>query len=223
MKINHLTSVVQSLVGNSRLNAPVLVVDSEDNVFPITSMEELDNLERKLSERGMMQKMVSRLSISGGHTMKKTIWRICSKVFGPVAKELNWCGRGEKRGIRKTNLGALLIGAAMKNPVLPSPTEAEAEKHIKDYLRLAPGRMLVILEGTPTEHECTHPIPLYAPRTIRYPASGMEFFTSRASSSSPEHELDKALTDQRLSVILTRHSKQMDIYELCFVFVKCTL
>ncbi|XP_048064220.1 uncharacterized protein LOC125278868 isoform X2 [Megalobrama amblycephala] len=141
MKINHLTSVVQSLVGNSRLNAPVLVVDSEDNVFPLTSMEELDNLERKLSERGMMQKMVSRLSISGGHTMKKTIWRICSKVFGPVAKELNWCGRGEKRGIRKTNLGALLIGAAMKNPVLPSPTEAEAEKHIKDYLRLAPGRM----------------------------------------------------------------------------------
>lgn len=29
----------------------------------------------------------------------------------------------------------------MKNPVLPSPTEAEAEKHVKDYFRLAPGRM----------------------------------------------------------------------------------
>ncbi|XP_067308030.1 uncharacterized protein [Pseudorasbora parva] len=141
MKINHLTSVVQSLAGNTHLNAPILVVDNEDDVFPLTSMEELDNLERQLFERGMMQKMVNRLSISGGHTMKKTIWRICSKVFGPVAKQLNWCGRGEKKGIRKTNVGALLIGAAMKNPVLPSPTEAEAEKHIKDYLRLAPGRM----------------------------------------------------------------------------------
>ncbi|XP_026102409.1 uncharacterized protein LOC113073817 isoform X9 [Carassius auratus] len=139
MKINHLTSVVQSLAANNRSSAPV--VDSEDEVFPLTTMEELDKLERKLSEKAMMQKMVNRLSISGGHTLKKTIWRICSKVFGPVAKQLNWCGRGEKRGIRKTNLGALLIGAAMKNPVLPSPTEAEAEKHIKDYLRLAPGRM----------------------------------------------------------------------------------
>lgn len=29
----------------------------------------------------------------------------------------------------------------MKNPVLPSPIKAEAEKHIKGYLRLAPGRM----------------------------------------------------------------------------------
>ncbi|XP_052434389.1 uncharacterized protein LOC127974861 [Carassius gibelio] len=139
MKINHLTSVVQSLAANNRSSAPVL--DSEDEVFPLTTMEELDKLERKLSEKAMMQKMVNRLSISGGHTLKKTIWRICSKVFGPVAKQLNWCGRGEKRGIRKTNIGALLIGAAMKNPVLPSPTEAEAEKHIKDYLRLAPGRM----------------------------------------------------------------------------------
>ncbi|XP_016093658.1 uncharacterized protein [Sinocyclocheilus grahami] len=110
MKINHLTSVVQSLATNSRSNAPVLVVDSEDDVFPLTTMEELVKLERQLSEKAMMQKMVNRLSISGGHTLKKTIWRICSKVFGPVAKQLNWCGRGEKRGIRKTNIGALLIG-----------------------------------------------------------------------------------------------------------------
>ncbi|XP_059387591.1 uncharacterized protein LOC132121867 [Carassius carassius] len=107
MKINHLTSVVQSLAANNRSSAPV--VDSEDDVFPLTTMEELDKLERQLSEKAMMQKMVNRLSISGGHTLKKTIWRICSKVFGPVAKQLNWCGRGEKRGIRKTNIGALLI------------------------------------------------------------------------------------------------------------------
>ncbi|KAF4116428.1 hypothetical protein G5714_003917 [Onychostoma macrolepis] len=110
MKINHLTSVVQSLAANSRSNAPVLLVDSEDDVFPLKTMEELDKLERQLSEKALMQKMVNRLSISGGHTLKKTIWRICSKVFRPVAKQLNWCGRGEKRGIRKTNIGALLIG-----------------------------------------------------------------------------------------------------------------
>ncbi|CAM4659262.1 unnamed protein product [Leuciscus chuanchicus] len=32
--------------------------------------------------------------------------------------------------------------SAMRNPVLLSPTEAEAEKYIKDFLRLAPGRVL---------------------------------------------------------------------------------
>ncbi|KAL1277161.1 hypothetical protein QQF64_023834 [Cirrhinus molitorella] len=53
---------------------------------------------------------VNRLSISGGPNMKKTVWRICSKVFSSeVARQLNWCGRGDKRGIRKSNIGALLL------------------------------------------------------------------------------------------------------------------
>ncbi len=51
--------------------------------------------------------------------MKKTIWRICTKVFASnVAKQLNWCGRGDKRGIRKTNIGALIIGMTKVNEIL---------------------------------------------------------------------------------------------------------
>lgn len=63
MKINHLTSVVQSLAANRRSSAPVLLVDSEDDVFPLTTMEELDKLERQLSEKAMMQKMVKIIDI----------------------------------------------------------------------------------------------------------------------------------------------------------------
>ncbi len=63
MKIKHLTSAVQSLAANSRSNAPVLVVDSEDDVFPLKTMEELDKLERQLSEKAMMQKMVKIIDI----------------------------------------------------------------------------------------------------------------------------------------------------------------
>ncbi|XP_048010323.1 uncharacterized protein LOC125262131 [Megalobrama amblycephala] len=142
MKINHLTSLVQSLVGNRRFLPPVAVQnDEEDGIFPLASTEDLDRLEQSLSDRGFMQRMVNRLSISGGPTMKKTVWRICTKVFSTnVARQLNWCGRGDKRGIRRTNVGSLLTASAMRNPVLPSPTEAEAEKYIKDFLRLAPGR-----------------------------------------------------------------------------------
>ncbi|CAM4487369.1 unnamed protein product [Leuciscus chuanchicus] len=141
MKINHLTSLVQSLVGNRRI-LPQMQNDEEDDVFPLTSIEDLDRLEQSLVDRGFMQRMVSRLSISGGPTMKKTVWRICFKVFTTnVARELNWCGRGDKRGIKSSNVGSLLIASAMRNPVLLSPTEAEAEKYIKDFLRLAPGRV----------------------------------------------------------------------------------
>ncbi|XP_073803666.1 uncharacterized protein isoform X2 [Danio rerio] len=138
MKITHLTSVVQSLAPRS---SGQMVVDTEDDTFPIETMEDLEQLEWQLAEKPMMEKMMKRLSIRGGQTLKKTIWRVASKVFGPVAKQLNWCGRGDKRGLKNTNIGTLVIGAAMRNPVLPSPTEAEAEKYLKDFLRLAPGRM----------------------------------------------------------------------------------
>nr|XP_055063071.1 uncharacterized protein LOC129446135 isoform X11 [Misgurnus anguillicaudatus] len=143
MKINHLTSLVQSLLGNRRV-VPQMQMDEEEEggVFPLASIADLDRLEQNLADKGFMQRMVNRLSISGGPNMKKTVWRICSKVFTrDVARQLNWCGRGDKRGIRKTNIGALLIASAMRNPVLLSPTEADAEKIIKDFLRLAPGRV----------------------------------------------------------------------------------
>ncbi|XP_067299616.1 uncharacterized protein si:ch211-67e16.4 isoform X2 [Pseudorasbora parva] len=140
-KINHLTALVQCLLGNKQFEPLLQTQDEEDCVLPLMSMEDLDRLEQRLLDKGKMQTFVNRLSISGGQTMKKTIWRICNKVFASnVAKQLNWCGRGDKRGLRKTNIGALIIAAAMRNSVLLSPTEAEAEKCIKDYLRLAPGR-----------------------------------------------------------------------------------
>ncbi|XP_076851258.1 uncharacterized protein LOC143501972 [Brachyhypopomus gauderio] len=81
------------------------------------------------------------LSLSGGHTIKRTIWWISSKVFTPnLAKSLNWCGRGHKRVLKQTACGQLAIAAAVKNPALPAPMKSEAEKCLKDYLHLAPAR-----------------------------------------------------------------------------------
>ncbi|XP_037387703.1 uncharacterized protein LOC108411816 isoform X7 [Pygocentrus nattereri] len=116
-------------------------VEEEMNVFPLNSVETLEDLEKRLLNNGLKQRMTNTLSLSGGHTMKKTIWRIASKVFTTnLAKSLNWCGRGHKRGLKQTACGQLIIAAAGKNPTLPAPTEAEAEKCLKDYLRLAPAR-----------------------------------------------------------------------------------
>lgn len=53
-KINNLTALVQSLMGNT----PQMGDEDEDFVFPVMSMEDLDRLEQKLKDRGMMQKLV---------------------------------------------------------------------------------------------------------------------------------------------------------------------
>ncbi|XP_062865614.1 uncharacterized protein LOC134328450 [Trichomycterus rosablanca] len=143
LKINYLTSLVESLVGGRRILPPQQQDDEDLNVIPLDSVEALEHLEERLLSNGLKQRMINMLSLSGGHTMKKTIWRIASKVFTPnLAKNLNWCGRGDKRGLKQTACGQVIIAATMKNPVLPAPTEAEAENCLKDYLRLAPGRRL---------------------------------------------------------------------------------
>ncbi|XP_056590769.1 uncharacterized protein LOC130410219 [Triplophysa dalaica] len=122
MKINHLTSLVQSITGNRRaLPQMEMAEEEESGVFPLASIADLDRLEEKLAEKGFMQKMVNRLSLSGGPNMKKTVWRICFKVFTTVvARQLNWCGRGGKKGLRKTNFGALLIGKLKYIEILKS-------------------------------------------------------------------------------------------------------
>lgn len=58
-KINHLTALVQCLVGNKPFVPPLLIEDEdEDRLLPLMSMEDLDRLEQRLMDRGTMQKYV---------------------------------------------------------------------------------------------------------------------------------------------------------------------
>lgn len=58
-KINHLTALVQCLVGNKHVVPPLQIEDEEEDcVFPLMSMEDLDRLEQRLMDRGTMQKFV---------------------------------------------------------------------------------------------------------------------------------------------------------------------
>lgn len=43
-------------------NTPQIEDGEDDFVFPMTTMEDLDRLEQKLKDRGMMQKLVSLLN-----------------------------------------------------------------------------------------------------------------------------------------------------------------
>ncbi|KAG9277994.1 hypothetical protein AMEX_G5776 [Astyanax mexicanus] len=78
---------------------------------------------------------MSKLSLGGGANIEKNI------MENYLAVSLNWCGRGEKKGIGHSRIKELVISSAMRNPQLSNPSEADAEKAIRDWFRLAPHRL----------------------------------------------------------------------------------
>ncbi|XP_062864896.1 uncharacterized protein LOC134326645 isoform X3 [Trichomycterus rosablanca] len=146
LQVQHLTSVITQrgpFLGNSSLKMPPAPADKEEeDGLPLESIQALNDFEVHLQNKIFKQKLVSKLSLVGGQTLKKTVWRICGKVFAPqLAVQLNWCGRGEKMAIKNIHLKDTIVLSAMRNPLLPTPNEAEAEKIIKEWLRLSSDRL----------------------------------------------------------------------------------
>ncbi|XP_062846578.1 uncharacterized protein LOC134326885 isoform X1 [Trichomycterus rosablanca] len=147
LQVQHLTSVITQrgpFLGNSSLKMPPAPADKEEeDGLPLESIQALNDFEVHLQNKIFKQKLVSKLSLVGEQTLKKTVWRICGgKVFAPqLAVQLNWCGRGEKTAIKNTHLKDTIVLSAMRNPLLPTPNEAEAEKIIKEWLRLSSDRL----------------------------------------------------------------------------------
>nr|XP_023657872.1 uncharacterized protein LOC111838791 [Paramormyrops kingsleyae] len=104
-QVQHMTEIVTqipTLLGYSPGNAP-LTTCAEDERFPLQDTEDLNNVEMQLENVEFKNKLVSKLSLAGGQTLKKTVWMICGKVFDPqLAVHLNWCGRGDKTPMKKT-------------------------------------------------------------------------------------------------------------------------
>ncbi|XP_072569213.1 uncharacterized protein [Paramormyrops kingsleyae] len=143
-QVQHLTQIVTQrppFLGNGPAETP-LTTCAEDVGLPLQDIEELKNIEMQLGNVDFKNKLVSKLSMAGGQTLKKTVWRICGKVFAPqLAVHLNWCGRGDKTPMRNTNIIDVIIQSALQNPLVSSPNEAEAEKTIKEWLRLSRDRL----------------------------------------------------------------------------------
>ncbi|XP_072564847.1 uncharacterized protein [Paramormyrops kingsleyae] len=143
-QVQHMTEIVTqipTLLGNNPGNAP-LTTCAEDGRFPLQDTEDLNNVEMQLENVEFKNKLVSKLSLAGGQTLKKTVWRICGKVFDPqLAVHLNWCGRRGKTPMKNTKIVNVIIQSALRNPLVSSPNEAEIEKTIKEWLRLSRDRL----------------------------------------------------------------------------------
>ncbi|XP_072555057.1 uncharacterized protein [Paramormyrops kingsleyae] len=119
-QVQHMTEIVTqipTLLGYSPGNAP-LTTCAEDGRFPLQDTEDLNNVEMQLENVEFKNKLVSKLSLAGGQTLKKTVWMICGKVFDPqLAVHLNWCGRGDKTPMKNTKIVNVIIQSALWNGV----------------------------------------------------------------------------------------------------------
>ncbi|KAL0973524.1 hypothetical protein UPYG_G00205310 [Umbra pygmaea] len=142
LKVDHLTAMVQSLSANRTQDHHSLSND-HDQILPISTLEDLNVLDERLPRDIDFKKSVTaKLSITGGNSVKKTVWRVCRKVFSPqLATQLNWCGRGQKTGIRTRPVKEIILSAVLGNGALSSVTEAETEMAIQNWLRLSQDRV----------------------------------------------------------------------------------
>ncbi|XP_073715705.1 uncharacterized protein [Misgurnus anguillicaudatus] len=142
LKVDHLTATVQSLCQNRAQNQQPQSSDY-DHLLPISTLEELNRFDEKLRQDIDFKKhVIAKLSITGGNSVKKTVWRVCRKVFSPeLATQLNWCGRGQKTGIKSRPVHEILQLSVSKNGALPHITEAEIETAIQNWLRLSQDRL----------------------------------------------------------------------------------
>ncbi|KAL2089217.1 hypothetical protein ACEWY4_016116 [Coilia grayii] len=107
-------------------------------MLPLGSVADLDSFNAKLqADTNFRNKVIDKLSLSGGKNIKETVWRVCAKLFQQeLATKLNWCGRGQKMGLKARPIHHVILDAVLANPAAPS-TEAEAEAAIKNWLHLS--------------------------------------------------------------------------------------
>ncbi|KAL0993186.1 hypothetical protein UPYG_G00104460 [Umbra pygmaea] len=65
--------------------------NDHDQILPISTLDDLNVLdERLLRDIDFKKSVTAKLSITGGNSVKKTVWRVCRKVFSPqLATQLN--------------------------------------------------------------------------------------------------------------------------------------
>ncbi|KAL7826425.1 hypothetical protein AOLI_G00316340 [Acnodon oligacanthus] len=105
--------------------------------LPLNSHKELHIIENKLKDEKTKQTYIKYLSGFGGIGPKQIVRTIMEKVLtDDLAESFNWQGRQNKKAINGLELIRVIKGAALDRGV----NDAEAEKEIKNWLRLVSDR-----------------------------------------------------------------------------------
>ncbi|KAK7142878.1 hypothetical protein R3I94_012279 [Phoxinus phoxinus] len=135
LKVDHIIKVLQK-------NNSVPLEDIQLNMLPLLTLEDLDNFEDRLrTDSTFKKKVITKLSLSGGKSLKETVWRVCTKMFDQnLSTQLNWCGRGQKTGLKSRPIHQVLLSAVLRNPAQQNYTEADIEITVRNWLRLSRDR-----------------------------------------------------------------------------------
>ncbi|XP_061165314.1 uncharacterized protein LOC133174249 [Saccostrea echinata] len=109
--------------------------------FPLKNLEDLDSLEEKLENVDIVKALLSNLCSIGGDSLQSNVRRLLSFLLkNELALQLNWKGKGKKRGFSTLKLKNVVLKAVRKNRFCAQATDDDIEKLIKDWLRYAADR-----------------------------------------------------------------------------------
>ncbi|XP_043470116.1 uncharacterized protein LOC122503584 [Leptopilina heterotoma] len=115
---------------NEAVDGPVSFFDSEDCPdLPITSQEEFEKLNDKLTKKSFNKKMIQALGSIGGRDLNNILSNICSRLFSnQLAVLYSWSGRKKpKLSLTDTNFVNLIF----------SSVQAHDSKYSEDNINVA--------------------------------------------------------------------------------------
>ncbi|XP_043481812.1 uncharacterized protein LOC122510916 [Leptopilina heterotoma] len=115
---------------NEAVDGPVSFFDSEDCPdLPITSQEEFEKLNDKLTKKSFNKKMIQALGSIGGRDLNNILSNICSRLFSDqLAVLYSWLGRKKpKLSLTDTNFVNLIF----------SSVQAHDSKYSEDNIKVA--------------------------------------------------------------------------------------
>ncbi|XP_042912825.2 uncharacterized protein, partial [Parasteatoda tepidariorum] len=101
-------------------------------ILPISSMEDIDQVEKELADSKTQEILIKRLSTCGGGTVDATVKRTLVKLLSnSVAENFSWLGAKGKRNFSLLKLSAIVFSAVRRNPsVRDHATDHDIEKSV---------------------------------------------------------------------------------------------
>ncbi|KAF5304359.1 hypothetical protein FQA39_LY09738 [Lamprigera yunnana] len=131
---------------NCKGAAPLNDTDKkEENIlddFPVTSIEKLEEVENKIaSSKDYESKIITRLSLIGGHKVDQIVKSILTRVFSDkVTVTFNWLRKKNKQAFSELRLAKIILQSIRKTVSGTAFSDKDIIDSIKNWLRHAKAR-----------------------------------------------------------------------------------